>query len=805
MIESDIFIGIYAWLYGQAPEGSQTSYIDQEYEYARKMQKPIFPFVVDRNIQWPAEFVEKDEYSAKMLDDLKSRIYKNHTVAFFTSPSDLTDKVLTAVKNYLPVIDAPPQSQQVSSADNINKPPRARKGTATVKKSKQQRQQPDNVPAEETPSGPSYLELPKPPRTDSDRPSGIDRLNYAKYAESFAKIILNPETSTPLTIGIYGQWGQGKSFLMGKIKEALAASQPKRAPFSFSAFWNRYNPGQVSRNASAWLSAVTRDKIKARIVRFSGGILNGGRQLALGLDKPGTITESYRQWRRELRQKRTRVVDFHIVEFNAWAYVGTDHLWAGLVTHLYKEAERYFGLQLQLARLGQAVRRALPKSILIFGFYALLGLGASLLFYYNEVQADWDVLKIAVNAIAGSFIGGSAIASLPTLLATLKEFFDHLVLTRSKDLQNLAARPDFRAQIGVMADIKNEISFISRLLRKGKKGRSTRFILFIDDLDRCEHKKAVEVMQAIMLLLADEDGAPFVIFMGIDARVIVHAIEATYGSVLVNAGINGYEYLDKIVQVPFVIPGAPPDDIRKYVDSMLWSEEEKALILAKKAQANVPPPPGATPAPAAAPAPGTPGETPPAAPVAPPEEISVSFTEQERNVINDCAEDLIDNPRKIKRIINIYRFARLILPAAQDRAKAIHWYLLTEQWPLHIAWILEYIENDLQTRNEFRDKTIQDVYELAKKDICSKEMESLLTIDADPDQFERFIARHNFSVEEILALLPSTFNLNPAIRSGVSKEAIRLSGANAQATPPKVNVDGKSRRTAAKTKANGKN
>ena len=37
--------------------------------------------------------------------------------------------------------------------------------------------------------------------------------------------------------------------------------------------------------------------------------------------------------------------------------------------------------------------------------------------------------------------------------------------------------------------------------------------------------------------------------------------------------------------MPFVIPAAPLDDIRKYVDSMLWSEEEKALVLEKKANA----------------------------------------------------------------------------------------------------------------------------------------------------------------------------------------------------------------------------
>ncbi len=117
-----------------------------------------------------------------------------------------------------------------------------------------------------------------------------------------------------------------------------------------------------------------------------------------------------------------------------------------------------------------------------------------------------------------------------------------------------------------MADIKEEIHFISKLLKKGKHGHPTRLILFIDDLDRCEHHKAIEVMQAIMLLLTDEDRAPFIIFMGIDPRIIVRAIEETYGDVFVKAGITGYEYLDKIIQLPFAIPSTSNEDIKKYVD-----------------------------------------------------------------------------------------------------------------------------------------------------------------------------------------------------------------------------------------------
>ncbi|MBN8583442.1 MAG: hypothetical protein J0L96_22445 [Anaerolineae bacterium] len=323
---------------------------------------------------------------------------------------------------------------------------------------------------------------------------------------------------------------------------------------------------------------------------------------------------------------------------------------------------------------------------------------------------------------------------------------------------------------------------MGKLLRKGKYGHPTRFILFIDDLDRCEHTKAVEVMQAIMLLLTDEDGAPFVIFMGIDARVIVHAIEANYEEVLVKAGINGYEYLDKIVQIPFVIPSAPLEDIERYVDSMLWSEEEKALFSKKKALAQPAVAEPSVPLPTRDELPKQPEVVSPPTPL---EEIPVSFTEIERMAINDCAKDLVDNPRKIKRIINIYRYARLILPAEQDRPKAIRWYLMVEQWPLHVAWILDHIENDQQqAKSKLKGKSIFDVYKLVKQSIRSEDMETLLAIDADPDNFVSFIKKYGFTVQEILALLPITFNLNPAIRSEVSKQMLKASAPNPKRKKP---------------------
>lgn len=48
-----------------------------------------------------------------------------------------------------------------------------------------------------------------------------DQLNFKHYIEAFAELIESTETQPPLTIGIYGVWGSGKSFLLDRIEYRL--------------------------------------------------------------------------------------------------------------------------------------------------------------------------------------------------------------------------------------------------------------------------------------------------------------------------------------------------------------------------------------------------------------------------------------------------------------------------------------------------------------------------------------------------------------------------------------------------------
>jgi polynucleotide 5'-kinase involved in rRNA processing len=55
----------------------------------------------------------------------------------------------------------------------------------------------------------------------NDLPTECDALDFEPYADTLKDIIASPSTHTPLTIGVFGTWGSGKTSLMRMIQKTL--------------------------------------------------------------------------------------------------------------------------------------------------------------------------------------------------------------------------------------------------------------------------------------------------------------------------------------------------------------------------------------------------------------------------------------------------------------------------------------------------------------------------------------------------------------------------------------------------------
>ncbi len=90
-----------------------------------------------------------------------------------------------------------------------------------------------------------------------------------------------------------------------------------------------------------------------------------------------------------------------------------------------------------------------------------------------------------------------------------------------------------------------------------------RVVVFVDDLDRLEPAKAVELLEVLKLFIDCKD---CVFVLAVDYEVVTLGIRQKYGSDI-NAA-KGKSFFDKIIQLPFKMPVAQYD-IKEYTVSMM--------------------------------------------------------------------------------------------------------------------------------------------------------------------------------------------------------------------------------------------
>lgn len=106
----------------------------------------------------------------------------------------------------------------------------------------------------------------------------------------------------------------------------------------------------------------------------------------------------------------------------------------------------------------------------------------------------------------------------------------------------------------------NDFEIRFDLLVKQYVGENQVLVVFIDDLDRCLPENAINVLEALKLYL-DRTGCIFI--FGAERSIVEEGIRQRYKD---NVRLSAKEYLEKIVQLPFIMRGVAPENALSLLD-----------------------------------------------------------------------------------------------------------------------------------------------------------------------------------------------------------------------------------------------
>ena len=267
------------------------------------------------------------------------------------------------------------------------------------------------------------------------------------------------------------------------------------------------------------------------------------------------------------------------VNCNAWLYNGTDVLWAAVLEEMWARVEADYGKftvrfhRFLISISGESkhddrkVKESKRKTallMLVIKFVSYFVLAVLITIFFDDIiKFSEDKLPNVSNLILPASM--YTVPAVPLLKDSVKLFLQ--LIGKSKGAQifeeaqalSKHKRFDFNEKTGFMGIVKIEVEFLYDLLitvqivdRIHQVLRPGRLNIMLDDLDRCDPKTIMDMLQAAMLLLLID--APVTCWIPIDSQVIVASIEKILGKEFLEKGIDGYSFLEKIIQLPFCIP-----------------------------------------------------------------------------------------------------------------------------------------------------------------------------------------------------------------------------------------------------------
>jgi KAP-like P-loop domain-containing protein len=522
------------------------------------------------------------------------------------------------------------------------------------------------------------------PGYDSDSLADADLLEADRDAFALAALIASRELRPPLAIGLFGDWGSGKTFVLDRIDAMLTKLTGNGASDGYLKHvhvipFNAWHYAETN----LWASLV--DQVIRKIDEIRSGKpapdvptppeVADAKSLADNAEaEADRLVKELDQAKCDVRNAQD---EFVRQRHTAWAL--------GIVVLLLAGAAAF------LAALGQSRQIVAVASVAA----ALFGSVAAAAVQYNRVSDQAKDIVEAGRAGLGvlSRVGGrtAAMAAQAAVMterkldaeqkaanekaARLREEANHAE-DRAKDdvvgtvLGQLSSVTEYREQLSLVARTRDRFDKLNKVIAQAEDADRERFVIAIDDLDRCAAENVVKVLEAVHLLFNFE---MFVVVLAVDTRWLAQSLQIRYRQLLGKADTaRPYDYLEKIIQIPVHLLPLDEALVRTMITGLT------GLPLAPPPEPVPPPAPPRPPdsksgedggGPTGDGTDGVLGERHDRAARAPLPAQMLKITQEEATAMSAVAPLVGTTPRTVKRFVNTYR---LLKARADDPAEFGH-------------------------------------------------------------------------------------------------------------------------------------
>jgi len=260
--------------------------------------------------------------------------------------------------------------------------------------------------------------------------------------------------------------------------------------------------------------------------------------------------------------------------FNAWMHDDAASLSTAFAAEVARAANRE---RHPLRRILSPLPRALWSRAERWFFWLSLLATFSVLFVlltfgWEWLSAQWHELRILTSLVTGDALSAATpdasiesarrealgVGGLSVLLTAVLGRAPKLI-SAARSVASFLEDPEAAATLGRIAEVRAQLGAIIQQARRGPR----RFVVFVDDLDRCQPPRAIDLLEVVNQLL-DHPGVVVVIMA--DMPTVAACADIKYkalaelsspggaGDGPPRAGAYGRLYVHKIVQLQFDLP-----------------------------------------------------------------------------------------------------------------------------------------------------------------------------------------------------------------------------------------------------------